>query len=299
MTYDVIIIGGGPAGMTAGIYLARAGFKTLILEKETIGGQIASSAVVENYPGFSTISGGELASNIYDQLTLSGADLEIEEVINIQDGKLKKVKTDSNEYEAKTIIVATGSKYRTLGLDNEDDYIGSGIHFCVSCDGAFYKDKTVAVIGGGNSAVGNALYLADIAKKVYIINIEDRLTCEKTTETKLRSKDNVEIILDTEVTQFKGNNELESIVIKNKTETKEITLDGLFISIGMDAQTEIINDLLDKNAADYIISNNCETKKEGIYVAGDCREKEIRQLTTAVADGTTAAILAMKYLRKN
>jgi len=297
MIYDSIIIGGGPAGLTAGIYLARAGFKVLILEKETIGGQIASAPMVENYPGFMQISGSELASNMYDQVEALGVTLEIENVRAIQNGKLKKVFTDENEYQAKTVIVATGSKHRQLGLKMEEKFLGSGIHFCVSCDGAFYKDKTVAVIGGANTAVTNALYLAEIATKVYLICIEEEPVCEKELLIKIKAKTNVEIISKTTVENFDGEEELESITIKNSEGTKTIKVDGVFEAIGMSAQTDLVNELLDRNEANYIVSENCETALKGIYVAGDCREKGIRQLTTAIADGTTAAYAAINFLR--
>ena len=167
--YDIIIIGCGPAGMTAGIYAARANKKVLIIEKETIGGQISSSPLVENYPGYKEISGSELANNMFEQVTALGVDVELDEVKKIEHGKIKKVITLDNVYEAKAVIIATGSRYKLLGLKNEDNLIGNGIHFCVACDGAFFKDKIVAVIGGGNSAVINAITLSDICKKVYVI----------------------------------------------------------------------------------------------------------------------------------
>ena len=295
--YDSIIVGGGPAGLTAGIYLARAGFKTLILEKEGIGGQIASSPVVENYPGFTTISGSDLANNMYEQAISYGVDIEVENVIDIVLTPKKKVKTDYNEYECKTVIIATGSKYRKLGLSTENKFMGDSIHYCVSCDGFFYKDKTVAVIGGGNTAVINALYLADIAKKVYLVEICDELKCEKQNEEKLRSKSNVEIHLESSVEKFIGEDKLESIEINTKGEIKNIKVDGVFESIGMAAQTELTSRLLDRNEYDYIISDDCKTKIDGIFVAGDCRTKDIRQLTTATSDGTIAANLAIKYMR--
>ena len=297
--YDTIIIGAGPAGLTAGIYLARGGYKVLILEKEGIGGQIASSPLVENYPGYISVSGAELTGNMFDQVLNLGVDLEIETVIQIKDGKLKKVITEDNEYEARTVIIATGSKYKTLGIPSEEQFLNNGIHFCVSCDGAFYKDKKVAVIGGGNSAITNALYLADISTKVYIVQMLDDLTCEENLKEKILSKKNVEIFYNAEVIQFLGDKDLTGIKIKTKDEEKTIEVDGVFESVGMDAQTEIIKGLVDTDKYNYIISENSETKLPGLFVAGDCRVKEIRQLTTATADGTAAAINAINFLQKS
>ena len=294
--YDVIIIGAGPAGITAGIYCQRANLKTIIFEKETIGGQIASSPLVENFPGCKSISGAQLATNFYEQAEELGIPIEIEEVLEIIPGKINKVKTDFGEYESKAVILATGSKYRLLGLPNEVDYIGKGIAFCTSCDGAFFKGKTIAVIGGGNTAVTNALYMANLCKKVYLIDICDHLICEKTLEDKLRSLPNVEIIQQTGVKELIGNEELTGIEL---TDDRVLDIQGMFISIGMVAQTDLVKNLVKLNPQNYVDSEDCLTDKAGIFVAGDCRSKSIRQLTTAVADGTTAAINAIKYIENN
>ncbi len=294
--YDVIIVGAGPAGITAGIYAKRANLNTIIFEKETIGGQISSSPLVENFPGFHSISGANIANNLYEQAENLGIPIEIEEVLNIIPGKPNKVVTDCGEYETKTVIIATGSKYRLLGLPNEIDLIGKGIHFCTSCDGAFFKDKDIAIIGGGNTAVTNAIYMANIASKVYLINIGDRLTCEKTLEDKVKKLDNVEIILNTGVKEILGSEELEGIILTND---QKLNISGMFISIGMSAQTDMIKDTIELNEQKYVVSDDCSTNKDGIFVAGDCRTKDIRQLTTAVADGTIAAIDAMKYIENN
>jgi len=291
--YDVIIVGAGPAGITAGIYCQRANLKTIIFEKDAIGGQIASSPLVENFPGCKSISGAQLATNFYEQAEELGVQIEIEEVLEIIPGKINKVKTDFGEYESKVVIIATGSKYRLLGLDKEVDFIGKGIAFCTSCDGAFFKGKTIAVIGGGNSAVTNALYMANLCKKVYLIDICDHLICEKTLEDKLRSLSNVEIIQETGVKELLGDDELTGIKLTND---RVLDIQGMFISIGMVAQTDIVKDVVTLNKQNYVDSHDCTTDKPGIFVAGDCRSKDIRQLTTAVADGTTAAINAIKYI---
>ena len=294
--YDVIIVGGGPAGITAGIYTQRANLKTIIFEKETIGGQIASSPLVENFPGCKSISGAQLATNFYEQAEELGIPIEIEEVLEIIPGKPNKVVTDFGEYESKVVILATGSKYRLLGLPKEVDFIGKGIAFCTSCDGAFFKGKDIAVIGGGNSAVTNAIYMANLCNKVYLIDICDHLICEKTLEEKLRGLSNVEIIQETGVKELLGEDELNGIVLTND---RKLDIQGMFISIGMVAQTEIVKDILNLNKQNYVDSEDCTTNQSGIFVAGDCRSKNIRQLTTAVADGTTAAINAIKYIENS
>lgn len=297
--YDIIIVGCGPAGMTAAIYAARANKKVLIIEKETIGGQMASSPLIENYPGFTSISGSELANNMYDQVCNLGVDIELEEVTSIVDGETKKVITDCNEYETKTVIIATGSKYRLLGLENEENLIGKGIHFCTACDGIFFKDKIVAVVGGGNSAVINAITLADICKKVYVIQNLEKLTCESILESNLREKNNVEIITSSVVTKLAGEDSLEGIFINTNGNEEEITLDGMFISIGLTPQSEFVNKLLKINKYGYIESKDCVTTVPGIFVAGDCRDKAFRQVTISTSDGTVAATEAINYLNKN
>lgn len=297
--YDLIIIGCGPAGMTAAIYAKRANKNVLILEKETIGGQMASAPLIENYPGYQAISGSELANQMFEQLSNLGVDVELEEVKEIKPGKVKKVITDENTYETEAVLIATGSKYRLLGLENEEALIGKGIHFCVACDGAFYKNKEVAVIGGGNSAVINALTLSDICSKVYVIQKLDTLTAEETLIDKLSSKNNVEIILGATVQKIIGSKELQSIVVKIKKEEKEIFLDGMFISVGLIPQSDIVKDILKINSFGYIESADGVTEEEGIFVAGDCRDKKVRQVTVATGDGTVAAISAIDYLNNN
>lgn len=298
MIYDVIIIGAGPAGMTAAIYALRANKKVLILEKERIGGQISSSPLVENYPGFKAISGNKFADELYEQVMSLGGDLEIEEVLKIEQGKIKTVITDMGKHQTKTIIIATGAKYRKLGLDREEELIGNGISFCVTCDGPIYKDKIVAVIGGGNTAVVNAIALSDICRKVYVVQNLSTLTAEASLTDKLTKKGNVEIIYNAIVTKLQGINELTAInIIINNREMKEVKLDGMFISIGLEPQNEFVKKQINQNRYGYIQSNaNCETSQEGIYVAGDCRDKKVKQITTAVSDGTIAALNAIAYL---
>lgn len=300
MIHDIIIVGAGPAGMTAAIYALRANKKVLILEKENIGGQMSSSPLIENYPGFISISGSELANNLYNQVIELGGEVEIEEVLNIKFEDTKVVTTDMNVYETKTIILATGSKYRKLGLENEEQFIGNGISFCVACDGAFYKDKTVAVIGGGNSAIINAITLSDICKKVYVIQNLTNLTAEANLIDKLNEKKNVEVICNTTVKSLIGNDELKAIdILVNSKEVKRINIDGIFVSIGLIAQNDFIKNQVNLDNLGYIDSSNeCNTNITGVFVAGDCRNKKVRQITTAVADGSIAGLNAIAYLNR-
>lgn len=294
--YDSIIIGAGPAGMTAAIYLARANKKVLIIEKETIGGQISSSPLVENYPGYEGISGSVLANNMYNQVDKLGVDIELDEVTDIIPGELHTVKTLDNEFKTRTVIIATGVKYRLLGLENEIELIGNGIHFCVSCDGAFYKCKHVAVIGGGNTGIINALALADMCEKVYLIQDKDKLTGEKILQDKLKHKVNVEVITNSVVSKIIGDDKLEKIIIKNGKKENEIVVDGMFISIGLMPQSDFLKGIIDLDKFNYAVSFDTKTKIDGIFVAGDIRTKPFRQITTAVNDGTTSALYALEYL---
>ena len=294
--YDSIIIGAGPAGMTAAIYLARANKKVLIIEKETIGGQISSSPLVENYPGYEGISGSVLANNMYNQVDKLGVDIELDEVTDIIPGELHTVKTLDNEFKARTVIIATGVKYRLLGLENEIELIGNGIHFCVSCDGAFYKGKHVAVVGGGNTGIINALALVDMCEKVYLIQDKDKLTGEKILQDKLKQKVNVEVITNSVVSKIIGDDKLEKIIIKNGKKENEIIVDGMFISIGLMPQSDFLKGIIDLDKFNYAVSFDTKTKIDGIFVAGDIRTKPFRQITTAVNDGTTSALYALEYL---
>lgn len=294
--YDSIIIGAGPAGMTAAIYLARANKKVLIIEKETVGGQISSSPLVENYPGYEGISGSVLANNMYNQVDKLGVDIELDEVTDIIPGELHTVKTLDNEFKARTVIIATGVKYRLLGLENEIELIGNGIHFCVSCDGAFYKGKHVAVVGGGNTGIINALALADMCEKVYLIQDKDKLTGEKILQDKLKQKVDVEVITNSVVSKIIGDDKLEKIIIKNGKKENEIIVDGMFISIGLMPQSDFLKGIIDLDKFNYAVSFDTKTKIDGIFVAGDIRTKPFRQITTAVNDGTTSALYALEYL---
>ena len=296
--YDIIIIGGGPAGLTAARYACRANKRTLVIEKETFGGQITFSPKVENIPGFISLTGNEFAEKLVEQVLEQGADVESCEAIEIRDGEIKTVVTDDGEYQGKSVIIATGAKHRMLGIDGEERFVGEGISFCAVCDGAFYKNKTVAVVGGGNSALQEAILLSDTAKKVYVVQNLDFFTGEKKLVEQLEKLDNVEIILGVTVDSFVGDNELEGIVIKNSAgETRKLELDGLFVAIGLIPQNEAFKNVVKLDGRGYAeVDESCETETKGIFVAGDCRTKKIRQVTTAAADGAIAALAACDYV---
>ena len=298
--YDCIIIGAGPAGLTSAIYLLRAGKNVLILEKSTIGGGIASTPMIENYPGCARVSGEQLADNLFAQVTDFGGNLEVWEVKKIEeDGDHYKLVTDGPDFFAKTIIIATGTTWRRLGLPNEENLIGHGISFCVTCDGAFYKDQTVAIIGGGNTAVTNALELSEICKKLIVVQNLADLTGENILNEKLKAKENVEIIYNATVKELIGEDELKGIVINAPDGEKKIDVDGMFISIGLVPQTDFVKDSITLNKFNYIDAvENCNTNLKGVFVAGDVRNKAYHQITTATSDGTVAALEVQKYLDK-
>lgn len=300
--YDIVIVGAGPAGLTAAIYARRAGKSVLLLEKETFGGQITHSPKVENYPGFPAISGGELADKLMDQAILLGTELDVDAVIDVGDqGEWKVVVTERTQYLAKAVIIASGSKHRTLGLPNEEELTGNGVSYCVLCDGAFYAGKEVAVIGGGNSALQDAVLLSDTCSKVTVIQNLGFLTGEKKLVEILESRDNVSFIYNTVVDGLIANKEgeLASLQLKN-TETDEISyfdVNGIFVAIGQKPENQPFTRVCKLNDYGYIeAGESCLTGTEGIYVAGDCRSKTVRQITTATGDGAVAALAACKYI---
>ncbi len=296
--YDIIIIGGGPAGLTAAIYARRANKSVLVIEKGSFGGQITFSPKVENIPGFSEVTGNEFAEKLVEQALNLDAEVECAEVLSVTDGDIKTVHTDSGDFKARSVIIATGAKHRMLGLPREQDFVGEGISFCAVCDGAFYSGQTVAVIGGGNSALQEAILLADLAQKVYVVQNLDYLTGEQKLQEKLLAKDNVEIILGHTVKGVLGDTQLKGITIAdtNGNETN-LDIDGMFVAIGLIPQNEMVANLISLDNYGYVVSDeNCLTDKNGIFVAGDCRTKRIRQVATAAADGAVAALAACDYL---
>ena len=294
--YDIIIVGAGPAGLTAALYAKRANKNVLVLEAKTYGGQIINASIVENYPGIERISGVDYATALYNQVKKTGAEIKFETVTRIQEDKT--VITSENTYQAKAIILATGAENRRLNINKETEFIGKGVSYCATCDGNFYKNKTVAVVGGGNTALEDAIYLSDIVKKVYLIHRRDEFRGEAKYVKDIKNKKNIELILNSTVKTLNGNDILESIDIEDKDgNTKSIAVDGLFIAVGQSPKNEIFSNIIELDKMGYIISEDgVHTNKKGIYVAGDARVKQLRQLTTAVGDGSIAATMAIKEM---
>ncbi len=303
--HDIIIIGGGPAGMTAALYALRNGKSALVLEKGGFGGQITYSPRVENFPGTLSMSGNEFADKMLEQILAQGAEVEVETVTEIKDdGETKHVITESGTtFEAKAVIIATGVKHRMLGLDGEYDLVGNGISFCAVCDGEYYRDQTVAVAGGGNSALQEATLLADVCKEVIMVQNLDYFTGEEKLSQALLAKPNVRALTGTAIEEIKTESgALKSLKLrKNATnETLELPCDGLFVAIGLIPENDAFSSLVPLDSTGYIASEeDCETGRPGIYVAGDCRKKRLRQLTTATADGAVSAIAACEYINQN
>lgn len=297
--YDIIIVGAGPAGLTAALYACRASKKVLVLEAKSYGGQIINTLDIENYPVESHISGFDFAIKLYNQVKNLGAEIVFEKVIDIKNSDdIKEVITNKNTYKTKTIILATGSVNRKLGLSNEDELIGKGISYCATCDGGFYKNKIVAVVGGGNTALEDALYLSDIVDTVYLIHRRDEFRGDEVTLSNLKAKENIKFIYNSNVTKLNGKDKLERIEITNKEGKVDIiTLDGLFVAIGRIPENENFSKTVKLDSYGYIIANeNCHTNIDGIFVAGDNRTKSVRQLVTATSDGAIAATEAVKYI---
>lgn len=299
--YDIIIIGAGPAGLTAAVYAGRAEKKVLVLERETFGGQITHSPRVENYPGFLQMSGNEFAEKLLEQAMNQGAEIELDTAVAIEkkDGVFT-VKGESSDYEGKTVIISTGAAHRRLGLPNEDKFTGEGVSYCAVCDGAFYNGKDVAIIGGGNSALQEAVLLSKSCKSVTVIQNLPYLTGEVKLQKELESKDNVKIILSSIVASINGGDTFEGITIEN-TETKEkteLTFDGIFVAIGQQPMNEPFKNNVKLNDWGYVDADeSCiPESEEGIFVAGDCRSKRIRQIATAISDGAVAALAACSFV---
>ena len=299
--YDMIIIGGGPAGYSAALYASRAGLDTLVIEKLSAGGQMALTGEIENYPGFNEgIDGFTLGANMQSGAERFGAKTEYAEVTSLKlDTYPKEIITESKSYFSKTVVIATGADPRPLGLQKEKELIGRGVHYCAHCDGRFYKNKTVAVVGGGNSAVADALYLSRLAKKVYLIHRRDTLRATKIYHEPLMKAENVEFIKDSIVTDIIALPRVSTITLQNVINKGKSSLDcdGLFISIGRQPTTELVKDILPLDENGYIIADeSTKTNIDGVYAVGDVRTKALRQIVTAVADGAIAVHYAEEYL---
>lgn len=297
--YDIVIIGAGPAGLTAAIYARRAGKSVLVLEKDTFGGQVTFSPKLENYPGFEAISGNELAQRMLEQAMGLGADIDMDTVIEVKGGEVKQVIGENATYEAKAVIIAAGAKHRRLGLPKEEDFIGNGISFCAVCDGAFYKDQDVAVIGGGNTALVEIVLLSEVCKKVTVVQNLAFLTGESKMIDAVKAKDNIEIIYSTVVSEYLGDDTLTGLRLHNEEtgEETDLYVDGAFLAIGTEPENKPYAAVSDIDERGYIRADEqCTTGTDGIFVAGDCRTKAYRQVATAVADGAAAALNACRYL---
>lgn len=298
--YDIAIVGAGPAGMTAALYAARAGKSVLLLEGEMYGGQIVQSRLVENYPGAPEIGGAELAMKMMEPLSALG--------IEPTYGKVKEAKktetgfllvTDLASFEARAVIIATGVGHRKLEIPGEARLIGGGVSFCATCDGMFYRGKEVAVVGGGNTAVQDALVLSELCSRVYLIHRREGFRAEARLLEKMRATENIECIIDTVVTEMQGSPKLEALALRNvKTEdTRVLPVSGVFLAVGNISQNEAFSSLVELDEAGFVLTDgDCKTSESGVFAAGDCRQKKVRQLTTATADGTVAALSAVEYL---
>ena len=299
--YDTIILGGGPAGYSTALYAARAGFDTLVIERMSAGGQMALTDIIDNYPGFDEgIDGFELGMKMQSGAERFGAKTEYAEVlsVNLSEG-IKSINTTSGEFYSKTVVIATGANPRELGIDKEKSLIGKGVHYCAHCDGRFYKDKTVAVIGGGNSAVSDALYLSRLAKKVYLVHRRDTLRATKIYHEPLKQAQNVEFVWNSVVKEFIAEQRVSGIKLENLINHNafEISCDGVFVSIGRTPITEFLDGQLTLDKTGYIVADETtKTNIPGVFAVGDVRTKPLRQVVTAVSDGATAVHFAEEYL---
>ncbi|MBO8159639.1 thioredoxin-disulfide reductase [Thermosyntropha sp.] len=303
MDYDVVIIGGGPAGLTAAIYTCRANLKTLVLVGEVLGGNAALTDRIDNYPGFPEgIEGPDLMGRFRRQAENFGAEIKMEEVVRIEDlGSLKKIVAETGEYVCRAVILAMGAKRRKLNVKGEEEFLGRGVSYCATCDGAFFGKSPVAIVGGGDSAVKEALYMADIASKVYIINWMEEFTANQKDLKKAYDNDKIEIKVNKEVTAVNGDSLLTSVTIKDVLTGEEeiLPVEGLFISIGLTAASDFVKGLVETDEDGYVITDeNMHTSIPGIFAAGDIRSKKWRQVANAVGDGAMAGISVTEYLKE-
>lgn len=298
--FDTIIIGAGPAGMSAALYLLRQGKKVLLLEKETIGGQISESPRLENYPSIKSISGLDFSSNLFDQISSLGVEFDLDEVISIDkiEEKHFKVKTTYNEYESESVIIATGCKHRKLGIENEDKFIGKGISYCATCDGAFYQGKDVCLIGDANTALQYAISLSSICKSVTIVTLFDKFFGDEILVNKLKTLQNIKIYHEFASKELLGKDELSGVRFVNTKTGQEmiVSCDGLFVAIGQIPDNEKFASLVELKNGFIVVDEAKQTRTTGLFAVGDCTDKKIRQVVTATNDGAIAAISCEKYL---
>ncbi len=297
---DLVIIGAGPAGMTAAIYASRAQMKFVILEKAFPGGQITNTYEIENYPGIKTASGFELTTMMQEHVTHFGIEIKTEDVEDVLlNETIKTVKTSANTYQAKTVILAMGATWKKLGIEGEEAFSGRGVSYCATCDGAFYRNKTTMVVGGGDVAVEDAIYLARMCEKVYLVHRRDELRAVKVLQEKLFELENVETIWDSELIKIEGDQFVNKAEIMNKKtgDSRQIDADGVFIAVGSNPNTEFVRGKVDMDQGGYIATGeNCMTNIEGVFAAGDLRQKSLRQVITACGDGATAVYSAERFI---
>lgn len=298
--YDIVIIGAGTAGLTAAIYGVRSGKRVMVLEGTMYGGQIVNTPEIENYPGIKNVSGFDFATNLYEQAMELGAEIVLDKVVAVEKKEdFYAIQCEGDTFEGKSVILATGSKNRRLGVELEEELLGKGVSYCATCDGMFFKDKVVAVAGGGNTALEDAGYLAAYCKKVYLVHRRDEFRGEEKLVQQLREKSNVEFVLNTIITGLQGTNKLEAMDIETKKNGVKlnVAIDGLFVAVGREPENGIFSHLVDLDEFGYIeASEDCKTKSEGIFAAGDCRTKKVRQLTTAASDGAVSALAACELV---
>ena len=301
--YDIIIIGGGAAGMTAALYSLRSGKSVLLIERETIGGQISKSPRVENFPSIKEISGTEFSDKLFDQIMDLGCEFELDNVLKLEkENNTFIVYGEYNNYQSKAVIIATGLEHRKINVEPEDELIGKGVSYCAVCDGAFYKDEEVCLIGDANTALQYSLLLSNYCKKVYVCTLFDKFFADDILVSRLRKRENVEIYHNLLLKEFKYSDELEGVVFENTQDLtkKEFTVKACFIAIGQIPNNDIFSNLVELDKNGYIlVDGDLQTKTEGLFVAGDCRQKKVRQLTTAVSDGAMASVGAVSYIDKN
>jgi len=303
-TYEVIVIGGGPAGLTAGLYASRARLHTLLIENALFGGQMTTTETIDNYPGFPEgVTGEELSRLMEEQAKRFGMETVNDEVVEVKlEGVQKQVRTTESSYACKTLIICTGAEYRKLGVPGEKEFAGKGVSYCATCDGAFFKDSQIVVVGGGDSALTEALFLTKFVKELTIIHRRDALRATKIYQEKAMANPKIKLLWDSVVQEIKGDDVVRAVAVKNvKTgEVKEFPTDGAFLFVGLLPRTQFLKGLVQMDEAGYIITNDrCETSVKGIFAAGDCRKKLLRQIATGVGDGATAAFAAEKYLESN
>ncbi len=296
--YDIIIVGAGPAGLTAAIYACRAAKSVLVLEAAAYGGQIINTPDIENYPVAPHISGFAFATKLYEQAKALGAEIRFEKVTDVLDGAEKQVVTSKEVYPCRAVILATGSVPRKLGVKGETELVGKGISYCATCDGAFFRGRTVAVVGGGNTALEDALYLSDLAEKVYLIHRRDAFRADGGSVEKIRARGNIELVLNSTVTALSADSRLQGVTVTDRAgESRTLAVNGLFVAVGRIPANRAFEKLVALDDAGYAVAGeDCRTGVPGVFVAGDNRTKDVRQLVTAAADGAVAATAAVKYL---